>query len=106
MTNIQSALKSQDEEVRRRAIQGLRGMQLQKTCSLLFNSMGDESWRVRKEAVEVFVSSDPAEPSITSLLELLRCEDNAGLRNSAAEAVSRLGERASGPLIKIGRAHV
>src|SRR6185369_6899374 len=63
--------------------------------------MGDESWRVRKEAVEVFVSSDPGERMIDDLLELLRCEDNAGLRNSSAEAVTRLGERATAPLIRL-----
>lgn len=99
--DIQSALQSQDEEVRRRAIQGLRGMQLQKSCTLLFTSMGDESWRVRKEAVEVFVASEPGEGVIDSLLELFRCEDNAGLRNSAAEAVTRLGDRATEPLIRL-----
>jgi HEAT repeat protein len=62
--------------------------------------MGDDSWRVRKVAVEVFVSSAPGENLIDSLLELLRSEENAGLRNSAAEAVTRLGERATVPLIR------
>lgn len=103
LPDIQSALQSQDEEVRRRAIQGMRGMPLHTTSSLLFISMGDESWRVRKEAVEIFVSSSPDESNIDSLLELLRCEDNAGLRNSAAEAVIRLGVRASTPLIKLAQ---
>jgi HEAT repeat protein len=100
LPEIQGALQSADEEVRRRAIQDLRGLPLLETCGLLFGSLGDESWRVRKEAVEVFVSSGPDESQIKSLLELLRSEDNAGLRNSAAEAVSRLGERAIVPLIK------
>lgn len=101
LQEIQSALQSPDEEVRRRAIQNLSGMELQQTCSLLFNFMGDGSWRVRKEAVEIFVSSDPDENMIGDLLELLRSEDNAGLRNSAAEAVIRLGERATAPLIRL-----
>jgi len=101
LADIQSALQSQDEEVRRRAIQDLRGMKLQNISTVLFGSLGDESWRVRKEAVEVFVSSDPDEGSIEELLELLRSEDNAGLRNSAAEAVARLGERATAPLIRL-----
>jgi HEAT repeat protein len=101
LPNIQSALQSEDEEVRRKAIQELRGLSLQDSWNLLFTSMGDESWRVRKEAVEVFVASDPDEAKIASLLELLRCEDNAGLRNSAAEAVTKLGTRASWPLINL-----
>lgn len=101
LPDIQSALQSQNEEERRRAIQELKGMPLEQTHALLFSSMGDDSWRVRKEAVEVFVSADPGENMIDRLLELLRSEDNAGLRNSAAEAVIRLGERAAAPLFRL-----
>ena len=101
MQAIQNIFQSADEETRRRIIQDLRGRPLQEICSLLFSAMGDASWRVRKEAVEVFVSSGPGEVMIDNLLELLRSEDNAGLRNSAAEAVTRLGERATAPLIRL-----
>jgi HEAT repeat protein len=61
--------------------------------------MGDDSWRVRKEAVEQFVGSAPDESSLDALLELLRNEENAGLRNSAAEALICLGSLAAMPLI-------
>jgi len=101
MQDIQHNVQSADEETRRRSIQDLHGRQLREICGLLFSAMGDESWRVRKEAVEVFVSSAPGESMIEELLELLRCEDNAGLRNSAAEAVTRLGQRAAAPLIRL-----
>jgi HEAT repeat protein/chemotaxis signal transduction protein len=101
MQEIQTIFQSADEETRRRVIQDLRGRPLQEICRLLFSAMGDESWRIRKEAVEVFISSDPGESMIDNLLELLRNEDNAGLRNSAAEAVTRLGERATAPLIRL-----
>ena len=63
--------------------------------------MGDESWRVRKEAVECYVHSKPDLDSVEQLLNLLRNEDNAGLRNSAAEAVIRLGSSTASPLMKI-----
>jgi HEAT repeat protein len=59
--------------------------------AIIFTSMGDESWRVRKEAVECYLASQPTPDSIRQLLELIRNEDNAGMRNSAAEAVVRLG---------------
>jgi HEAT repeat protein len=101
MQDIQNIFQSADEETRRRIIQDLRGRPLQDICTLLFSAMGDESWRVRKEAVEVFVSSSSEENIIINLLELLRNEDNAGLRNSAAEAVTKLGDRAIIPLIKL-----
>lgn len=101
LPKIQIALQSEDEEERRRAIQGLRGLPLNDSCSLIFSAMGDESWRIRKEAVELFVASEPENGMIAQLLELLRCEDNAGMRNSAAEAVTRLGVRAAAPLINL-----
>jgi HEAT repeat protein len=101
LPNIQTALQSDDEEIRRKSIQSMRGIPLQNSCDLLFSAMGDESWRIRKEAVELFIASDPEEEMIARLLELLRCEDNAGLRNSAAEAVTRLGARTSNPLINL-----
>jgi HEAT repeat protein len=97
----QETIQSAGEETRRRIIQDFRGRPLQEICDLLFSAMGDESWRVRKEAVEVFVSSVPGESMIDNLLELLRSEENAGLRNSAAEAVSRLGKQATAPLIRL-----
>lgn len=95
---ILNDLHSSDEEIRRSALQLLRDVSPPDMHSLLFSAMGDESWRVRKEAVECFVTSDPDSDSISQLLALLRNEENAGLRNSAAEAVIRLGS-ASAPLL-------
>lgn len=97
--SIQTALMSSDEEVRRKAIQDVRGLSLHDARDLIFTAMGDESWRIRKEAVELFVGGNPDQNQIADLLELLRNEDNAGLRNSAAEAVIRLGCRSATPLI-------
>ncbi len=101
LSDIRNALQSQDEETRRSALQSLRGRPLQETREPLFSAMGDGSWRVRKEAVDVFVAADPDEGAIEALLELLRNQDNAGLRNSAAEAVAKLGTRAAAPLNRL-----
>ncbi|GFE61270.1 HEAT repeat domain-containing protein [Geobacter sp. AOG2] len=92
---VRNALKSPDEELRRSVIDSLRGQDLGDVCEFIFTAMGDDSWRVRKEAVNVFVAAGPSGDFITALLELLRDEDNAGLRNSAAEAVIMLGMQAS-----------
>ncbi len=67
----------------------------------IFAAMGDESWLVRKEAVEIYVQSTPDHDSVQLLLELIRNEDNAGLRNSAAEAAIRLGSLTAPLLIKM-----
>jgi len=93
--DIRNTLKSPDEELRRAAIDSLRGEDLGDVCEFIFTAMGDDSWRVRKEAVNVFVAAGPSGDFITALLELLRDEDNAGLRNSAAEAIIILGVRVS-----------
>ncbi|BCS53849.1 HEAT repeat domain-containing protein [Geobacter sp. SVR] len=97
--DIRQALRSSDEETRREAVHALRGKSLSESRDALFVGLADVSWRVRKEAVDVFVAADPEEACITDLLEFLRNGDNAGLRNSAAEAIIRLGLRAATPLI-------
>ena len=59
---------------------------------LLFLAMGDQSWRVRKEAVAVLAQARPlGAEAVEALIELLRASDNAGLRNSAVESLERLG---------------
>ena len=66
---------------------------------LLFVAMGDESWRVRKEAVAVLVAAGPlGAEAVEGVIRLLRAADNAGLRNSAVESLERLGESAVAPL--------
>lgn len=99
LQDIRGALTSADEETRRSALHSLRNCDVPEKQTLLFTAMGDESWRVRKEAVESYLHSNPDPDSVKLLLELLRNQDNAGLRNSAAEAVIRLGSVCAAPLI-------
>lgn len=99
--DIRSRLKSDDEEVRRSALHMLEGLPLHDSLGIIFCAMGDDSWRVRKESVEAFAHAHPDESAIEKLLELLRNEENAGLRNSAAEAVIRHGAIAAQPLIRM-----
>jgi HEAT repeat protein len=98
LQDIRCALQSDDEEIRRSALCLLRDIPAPDAQTIIFTAMGDESWRVRKEAVERYVYLEPDLNSVEQLLNLLRSEENAGLRNSAAEAVIRLGS-ASVPLL-------
>lgn len=98
---IHSALQSADEEVRRSALHSLKKKPCPDAQTLIVTAMGDESWRVRKEAVECYLSLQPDSGRIEQLLALLRNEDNAGLRNSAAETVIRLGAVAAVPLLNM-----
>ncbi|GAB4294815.1 MAG: HEAT repeat domain-containing protein [Desulfuromonadia bacterium] len=83
-----------NEEERRVAVSMLSGRPLSETRGELFRAMGDPNWRVRKEAVEVFLSADVTEKEIHDLVSLLADEVNAGLRNAASEVLERLGIRA------------
>ena len=101
LQDISCAIQSADEEIRRSALFSLRNVAFHDAQDILFTAMGDESWRVRKEAVDCYVYFNPDLKSVEQLLNLLRNEDNAGLRNSAAEAVVRLGSLSAAPLIEL-----
>jgi HEAT repeat protein len=87
-------LHSQDEETRRLAVVGLAAHPFSEIEECLFHALGDGSWRVRKEAVDALLAAAVDEEEMVKLIGLLRSHDNAGLRNSAVEALERLGAHA------------
>ncbi|WP_328746908.1 HEAT repeat domain-containing protein [Geomonas anaerohicana] len=92
-------LADTDEEQRRLAVMSLRRRPFPEVMELLFRAMGDESWRVRKEAVSVVLQAQPLQVAeLEALIALLRSADNAGLRNSAVESLERIGVPAVEPL--------
>ncbi len=82
-----------DEELRYRTVQEQRQLPLEKSRAILFTALGDTSWRVRKQAVEVLLAARPDQDTLHQLIDLLRDEDNAGLRNATAELLVRCGGR-------------
>jgi len=82
-------------EARREAVEKLRGMKQEACVPLLLKAMEDGSWRVRKTAVDILFDDYPVEAYISGLIQLLYIEDNAGARNSAIEAMIRLGKKAT-----------
>src|ERR1700737_520793 len=58
---------------------------------LMFELLGDKDWRVRKTIVDGFVR-DPRSEVIDRLLDALADAENAGRRNSATEALVRIGD--------------
>src|SRR5260370_22328595 len=58
---------------------------------LMFELLGDKDWRVRKTIVDGFVR-DPRPEVIERLLDALADAENAGRRNSATEALVRIGD--------------
>ncbi len=94
MQEILNQLSDDNIEIRRQAVEKLRGRQDCSIIPLLLKAMSDMSWRVRKSAVDIlFVEYSPAQ-YISGLIELLYLDENAGARNSAIEALIRLGRKA------------
>ncbi len=64
----------------------------------LLEALGDTEWRVRKSAVERVLALGFRAEMASGLIEGLKSEDNAALRNSAAEVLVRFGTLAVVPL--------
>jgi HEAT repeat protein len=94
LQKLRESLSSSDEEKRRLAVTGLCGYPIAEIKGCLFQALGDESWRVRKEAVELLSGFSFSQGMIEELIALLRSSDNAGLRNAAVEILVRLGAEA------------
>ncbi len=69
---------------------------------LLVRLLGDADWRVRKTAVEALAARGGPE-IIAALIDRLHSHDNAGARNSAIEALVRIGRDAVDALLPLLR---
>lgn len=99
MQELERLLNDDDVEVRREALNSLRGKSGAAFINLLLIAMEDASWRVRNTATEILLEEHPVEIYIEGLINLLYREDNAGARNSAIEALVRLNKKATPFLI-------
>ncbi|MDH3972790.1 MAG: HEAT repeat domain-containing protein [Deltaproteobacteria bacterium] len=89
---IKSLLQVSDEELRIKGLQYMEGVRSDEAVHLLVNALGDESWRVRKAALLLLVDYGHADKLLPLLINCLRNEDNAGMRNAAIETLERIGE--------------
>lgn len=91
-------LRSQDEEVRRLAMLCLKEGLSEDDLSWLPVPMSDESWRVRKEAIEGLSSLVPDRGLIFRLIPMMDPTNEVTLRNSVVEVLERMGREAA-PLL-------
>jgi len=91
--DLQKRLESCDEEERRSAVSALAGFSFPRVKKLALSALGDESWRVRKEAVDLILSGSPGEELARELISLLTVHENTGLRNSVVEVLQAIGAR-------------
>jgi HEAT repeat protein len=91
--NILHGLGSTDEEMRRLSVERLAGLPAADAVPHWIACLGDESWRVRKAAVERLVACPENSLVDGELIAALGDGDNPGRRNSAVEALTGMGER-------------
>ncbi|KAF0144983.1 MAG: HEAT domain containing protein [Nitrospirae bacterium] len=100
MQTLEKLLDNEDVEVRREAVEKIRGNPSEASIALLLKAMKDVSWRVRKTAVDIILEEYPIEAYISGLIKLLYIDDNAGARNSAIETLIKLDKKATSFLIE------
>lgn len=92
-------LAAADEERRLEGVRELDGAFPDDCPPLLFQALGDPSWRVRKEAADLFLRRESCRARTGEVVALLYAEENAGLRNAAVDILVRLGRVAVPPLL-------
>src|SRR5438270_2013254 len=83
--------RSADPDARQKAAYLVAHSADERDYPLMFELLGDKDWRVRKTIVDGFVR-DPNREVIERLLDALADPENAGRRNSATEALVRIGD--------------
>lgn len=91
VNQIGEASQPTADDARYRTVQEQQGKPLSASSAVLYAALGDPSWRVRKQAVELIVAARPTSEQLQELIELLRDEENAGLRSAVAELLVRVG---------------
>lgn len=90
--------RSADPDARQKAAYLVAQTPHERTLPLMFELLGDKDWRVRKTIVDGLVRD--ARPAIVGgLLDSLADAENAGKRNSATEALVRIGDPAVAPIV-------
>ena len=91
---IGARLASANEEDRLEAVRAIGVDVAESLLDLVFQAFGDPSWRVRKEATDLFLRLPVSRDLIGEVIELLHAEENAGLRNAAVDILVRMGRDA------------
>ncbi|HVT43708.1 MAG TPA: HEAT repeat domain-containing protein [Thermoanaerobaculia bacterium] len=84
---------SADADIRQKAAARVASSPDEEALPLMFEMLGDRDWRVRKTIVDGLLRN-PTQPVIRGLIGSLHDAENAGKRNSATEALIRIGDQA------------
>src|SRR5260370_30228953 len=95
-TELTQQARSSDPDARQKA--AFTVAQSVDDLPLMFELLGDKDWLVRKTIVDGFVRESRPE-GVIGLIDSLADPEKAGKRNSATEALVRIGEPAIPPLV-------
>jgi len=90
-TAVRWLLQQAEPEARRVAVQQIAKVSGPEAAELLVRALGDEDWRVRKEAAVVTPSLERRKEVVAALVSALKETVNIGLRNAAVEALVAIG---------------
>jgi HEAT repeat protein len=91
--------RSADPDARQKAAYLVAQSTSDPNLPLMFELLGDKDWRVRKTIVDGFVR-DARTDIVNGLLDALADPENAGKRNSATEALIRIGQAAIPAIVR------
>jgi HEAT repeat protein len=99
-TAVRWLLQQSEPEARRVAVQQIAKVRDSDVSELLLRALGDEDWRVRKEAALVTPSVERRDEVVAALVAALGEMANIGLRNAAVEALVAIGPDAVSPTVE------
>jgi HEAT repeat protein len=99
-TAVQWLLQQAEPEARRVAVKQIAKVRGHDAADLLLRALGDDDWRVRKDAAAVAPSLERREEVVASLVAALEETVNIGLRNAAVEALIAIGSEAVGATVE------
>jgi len=97
---VQWLLQQAEPEARRVAVRQIAKVRGPEAAELLLHALGDDDWRVRKEAANVAPLLERREEVVASLVAALSETVNIGLRNAAVEALIAVGSEAVGATVE------
>jgi HEAT repeat protein len=87
-------LAQAEPEARRVAVQQIVKVHGREAAELLVRALGDDDWRVRKEATKIAHVISARDEVVAALVGALEERNNIGLRNAAVEALAAIGRDA------------
>lgn len=92
--DVSRALAAVDPEERRRAVARISELPPSSRVKPLLSALGDDDWRVRKEAIGLAAELGPEPELLAALVDVFAPGENVGLRNAAVEALGSFGAAA------------